>query len=125
MKFAATEPNSQSRQNREDGMAVIAVIAIMAIVLIYLAGNLSTLHQLGRDLRLIERRQIRRLESVHARILPAASPSAGVNEEPIWRAAATPANMPDNAVNARTRVKFSSGAGRREPRLFSPAAPDA
>ena len=48
-------------RRQEEGMAVIMVMILVVIVLIYLAGNLRTLHNLGRDLRMIEQQQARRL----------------------------------------------------------------
>ena len=54
---------STNRQT-ESGMAVILVMALLAIVLVYVAGNLGTLHHLGRELRLIDQKQVRRLESI-------------------------------------------------------------
>jgi hypothetical protein len=52
------------RARNESGLAVILVMALLAIVLIYIAGNLGTLHHLGRELRLLEQKQVRRLDSV-------------------------------------------------------------
>ena len=49
------------RRPRQEGMAVIAVMILVVIVLIYLAGNIRTLHNLGRDLRMIEQQQTQRL----------------------------------------------------------------
>jgi len=46
---------------RQAGSAVIVVIGILAILLIYIGANLRTLHCLGRELRLVERQQLRRL----------------------------------------------------------------
>jgi predicted metalloprotease len=46
----------------ERGSAVIVVIALLAIVLLYLGANVRTLNSLGRELKLIERQQTRRLE---------------------------------------------------------------
>ena len=48
---------------RESGMAVIVVMALVALVLIYLAGNTRTLYSLGRELKLIDRLQTRRLQA--------------------------------------------------------------
>jgi hypothetical protein len=48
---------------RQSGSAVIVIIAILAILLIYVAGNLRTLANLGRELRLVERQQTRRLRA--------------------------------------------------------------
>jgi hypothetical protein len=46
---------------------VIVVMALLAILLVYMAGNLRTLTNLGRELKLVERQQIRRLEAVAPR----------------------------------------------------------
>ncbi len=48
---------------RQSGSAVIVIIAILAILLIYVAGNLRTLANLGRELRLVECQQTRRLRA--------------------------------------------------------------
>lgn len=42
----------------------MVVIAIVAIVLLYVASNLRTLDHLNREIKLVERRQIHRLEHV-------------------------------------------------------------
>jgi hypothetical protein len=57
---------STKRARREQGSAALVVIAIVAIVLIYVASNLRTLEHLNREIKLVERRQIHRLE--HASI---------------------------------------------------------
>ena len=49
------------RSGRQRGMAVIVVIALIGLVLILIAGNLRALFNTGRELKLIEKRQIRRL----------------------------------------------------------------
>jgi hypothetical protein len=49
---------------RQSGSAVIVVMALLAIILVYVAGNLKTLANLGRELKLLERQQIRRLQKV-------------------------------------------------------------
>ena len=46
---------------RRAGSAVVVLIAILAILLIYVAANLRTLANLGRELRLLERQQTHRL----------------------------------------------------------------
>ena len=43
-------------------MAVIVVMVIISILLIYVAGNLRTLHLLRKDLKLVEQKQIVRLQ---------------------------------------------------------------
>jgi hypothetical protein len=47
-----------------DGMAVIVVMILISILTIYLAFNLRTLGHLTRELRLVERQQIRRLQTM-------------------------------------------------------------
>jgi len=51
-------------RRRQAGSAVIVVIALLAIILVYVAGNLRTLNSLGRELKLLERQQTRRLQTV-------------------------------------------------------------
>jgi type II secretory pathway component PulK len=51
-----------SRRN-EQGMAVVIVITLLAILLIFVAGNIRTLHLLNRELKLLEKRQIQRLQT--------------------------------------------------------------
>jgi hypothetical protein len=55
---------------RQSGSAVIVVMALLAIILIYVAGNLRTLTNLGRELKLLERQQIHRLQSASLRTNP-------------------------------------------------------
>ncbi len=42
-------------------MAVIAVITLLSLLFIYIAGNARTLHYVGRELKLLEQQQVRRL----------------------------------------------------------------
>jgi hypothetical protein len=49
-------------RRRQSGSAVIVVMALLAIILVYVAGNLRTLNNLGRELNLVERQQTRRLQ---------------------------------------------------------------
>jgi hypothetical protein len=48
---------------RESGSAVIVIMALLAILLLYMAYNIQTLANLGRELRLLERQQTRRLQT--------------------------------------------------------------
>ena len=50
-------------QPRQSGSAVVVVLALLAILLVYVAGNIRTLANLGRELRLLERQQTRRLQT--------------------------------------------------------------
>lgn len=56
--------SSRRGRRREEASAVIVVILLLAIVFIYIGGNLRTLHHLGRELSLIERQQVRRLQAI-------------------------------------------------------------
>jgi len=49
--------------SRQSGSAVIVIMALLAILLLYMAYNLKTLANLGRELRLLERQQTRRLQT--------------------------------------------------------------
>jgi Tfp pilus assembly protein PilX len=50
-------------RRRQSGSAVIVVLALLSIILIYVAGNLRTLNNLNRELKLLERQQTRRLQT--------------------------------------------------------------
>jgi hypothetical protein len=67
----------------QDGMAVIVVMIFIALVLIYLAANIRTLHNLGRELRMIEQQQTRRL-----------SVTSGVTNNPASTKASLPKSQP-------------------------------
>ena len=54
---------SRPTPRRQAGSAVIVVMALLAIILVYVAGNLRTLNSLGRELKLLERQQTRRLQT--------------------------------------------------------------
>jgi hypothetical protein len=61
---ASRIPHHVSRPpRRQSGSAVIVVIALLALILVYVAGNLRTINSLGRELKLLERQQTRRLQS--------------------------------------------------------------
>jgi hypothetical protein len=49
--------------SRQSGSAVIVIMALLAILLLYMAYNIKTLANLGRELRLLERQQTHRLQS--------------------------------------------------------------
>jgi hypothetical protein len=51
-------------RRREAGSAVIVVFALLAIILVYVASNLRTINSLGRELKVLERQQIHRLQAL-------------------------------------------------------------
>ncbi len=61
MKTTAHSPRSTRRRARQSGMAVIVVLALLAIILVYIGANARALHQLGRELKLVEQQQIHRV----------------------------------------------------------------
>ena len=50
-------------RRHEQGLAVIIVMTVLAIVLICLAGNIRMLYSLDRELKLVQKQQIRRLQA--------------------------------------------------------------
>ena len=59
----SSSPNLPRRRPGENASAVVVVLLLIALILIYIGANIRTLHYLGRDLRLVEKQQIRRLQS--------------------------------------------------------------
>jgi hypothetical protein len=63
-------------------------VALVAIVLVYIAANSRTLYLLGREVKLVERQQIRRLEATSQTtnsVQKVQRPIAGTNQ-PLPRA---------------------------------------
>ncbi len=59
----ATRNTQHVSHRHQSGSAVIVVMALLAIMLIYVAGNLRTLNSLDRELKLLELKQTRRLQT--------------------------------------------------------------
>ena len=51
------------RPTHRSGFAVIVIMVIIAILMIYIAGNIRTLSNVGKELKLIDKRQVHRLET--------------------------------------------------------------
>jgi hypothetical protein len=62
-----------SSKRRQGGSAVIVVLALLAIILVFVGANLRSLSTLGRELKLIEQQQTRRLSKVSVAVPPAGS----------------------------------------------------
>ena len=58
------------------GFLVIALLAIISIMLIYIAANLHVLASLKRDIRLLEQKQVQRLNKAYP------SPTAATTNSP-------------------------------------------
>ena len=55
-------PNNAARRKNDGGFIVIALMVILSILLIYSVTNLRYLSDLKRELQLLEKEQIKRLE---------------------------------------------------------------
>ena len=51
---------------RQRGSAVLVLIVLLGLMLIFIGANLKSLHIMSRELKLIEKRQVQRLQSVPA-----------------------------------------------------------
>ncbi|MBI3414194.1 MAG: hypothetical protein HY043_02555 [Verrucomicrobia bacterium] len=67
-----------SRQRREQGMAVLVVIVLLSIMAVFVLSNGRALGQLKQELKLVEKRQQRRLEPKPAARAVAGSETNGV-----------------------------------------------
>lgn len=67
--------NQGHRRQGQEGMAVIVVLSLLVLILVFVGANLRALDLLGRELRQIERAQVRRLHS-SAAALAAQPPEA-------------------------------------------------
>ena len=74
--------HASRRQRNQGGSAVIVVIGLLAIIMVYMAGNIRTLTNLGRELTLLERKQTQRLQAKTWEAHPAPAPSATTNAVP-------------------------------------------
>jgi len=66
----------------QSGSAVIVVMALLAIILVYVAGNLRTLNSLGRELKLLELQQTRRLQTAAPTTNSTSAITIGTNSIP-------------------------------------------
>ena len=66
-----------SRHHRQSGSAVVIFITLLAIMLMLITANSSTLLHLHRELKLLDQRQVERLNASQTNANPAAvSPAA-------------------------------------------------
>jgi hypothetical protein len=64
MKLTISIPALSGRARRgKGGFMIIAMMAILAMMLIYVAASLRSLSQLRQDLKLVEQKQVQRLQS--------------------------------------------------------------
>lgn len=60
-RFHPAQP--QTARRSESGFMIIAMMALLALMLIYVAASTRSLHQLRQELKLVEQKQIQRLQS--------------------------------------------------------------
>lgn len=65
-----------SRHQKQRGFLVIAMLAIISIMLVYIAANLHVLAALKRDIRLVEQKQLLRLNKTFPAVPVAATNAA-------------------------------------------------
>ena len=72
------KPLASTHRHRQGqrGFLVIALLAIISIMLIYIAANLHVLASLKRDIRLVEQKQVQRLNKAYP------SPTAATTNSP-------------------------------------------
>jgi hypothetical protein len=70
------------RPTHQSGTAVIVVLVIIAILMIYVAANIRTLNNVGRELKLIEQKQVRRLQGPPRNLEAPASDPAKQHRDP-------------------------------------------
>ena len=63
MKLTASESERSGRARRERGFMIIAMMAILAMMLIYVAASTTTLTRLRQNLKLVEQKQVQRLQT--------------------------------------------------------------
>ena len=68
-------------QRRQQGVAVIVVLALLSIMLLYVLANSRSLYDLGCELRLLEKQQIKRMNARmgNTNAPTAQLPAAGTN----------------------------------------------
>ena len=91
MKLTSSSAGPRRARQRQRGMAVVLVLTLLSILLIYMAGNIRALHSLDQELKLTERRQVKRLNALSAANAPAATRAAITNAAPAVAPAPPPA----------------------------------
>ena len=72
----------RNRRHDQGGFLVIALLAIITIMLIYIAANLHVLAALKRDIRLVEQKQVQRLNKSFPSATTNAAPAVAVTNHP-------------------------------------------
>jgi hypothetical protein len=81
MNTSRTFNRNQESRTTERGSATLVMIALLAIMLILILANSRTLFNLQRELKLIERQQIERLNTNHGHSTNAVGTSSTENHQ--------------------------------------------
>ena len=81
MNTSRTFNRNQESRTTERGSATLVMIALLAIMLILILANSRTLFNLQRELKLIERQQIERLNTNHGHSTNAVDTSSNANHK--------------------------------------------
>ncbi len=76
------------RRHGRDGVAVVVVLALLALIFVFVAANLRALHNLKRDLTIVEQQQIKRLNVRAASAQPGVSSDAAAQTNAVPTATA-------------------------------------
>jgi hypothetical protein len=73
-----------TRSRRQDGVAIVVILVLLSVMLLYVTANVKSVRLLGRELKLIEQRQVQRWNSRVVEINPASKTNlpAGVVQTP-------------------------------------------
>lgn len=77
------------RRHGRDGVAVVVVLALLALIFVFVAANLRALHNLKRDLKIVEQQQIKRLNVRAASAQQGGPPDAAAQTNAVPTAAAS------------------------------------
>ncbi len=78
----------------KNGSAVIVLLALLSLMVLFVFANLKTLNYLSRELKLVERRQIERVQKSSVTNAPAAL-------QPVGSRGMAAAPLPDAEQHAR------------------------
>ena len=81
MNTSRTFNRNQESRTTERGSATLVMISLLAIMIILILANSRTLFNLQRELKLIERQQIERLNTNHGHATNAVDTSSTANHQ--------------------------------------------
>ncbi|MBI5801777.1 MAG: hypothetical protein HZA92_13775 [Verrucomicrobia bacterium] len=73
MKLTPNPELKTRNSKRKDGSATVLVLALLALMMVFLTANQLVLHNLKREVRLVEQKQLKKFQPAAPR--PAAPPA--------------------------------------------------